>query len=70
MSVAGVSGAQRYKLEGDGEDDGTLPYLAIYHIDSPEIPYSEEWKARSNTEGWMGVRPHITAVRRGVFRAI
>ena len=67
-SVTGVSGAQRYKLEGEGED--VLPYLAIYQIASPDIPDSEEWQKKSTTEGWMEVRQHISARRRGVYRAI
>ncbi len=68
LSVAGVSGAQRYKLEGEGKD--MLPYLAIYQIASPEIPDSDEWQEKATTEGWMPVREHISALRRGVFRTL
>lgn len=68
LGVPGVSGGQRYRLEGEGKD--MLRYLAIYHIDSPAIPDSEAWKAAATTPGWMTVRPHISALRRGVFRAI
>lgn len=66
LSVAGVVKGQRYKLEGDGED--MLRYLAMYEIESPDIPSSPEWQERANTPGWSAVRKHITARRRGVFR--
>jgi len=67
LSVAGVSGGRRYKLE-DGDD--MLRYLAIYQLDSPDIPNGEEWQQKATTPGWMEVRKHIVQRRRGVFRAI
>jgi hypothetical protein len=67
LSVSGVSGAQRYKLE---EGDDMLRYLAIYQLDSADVPNSAEWQAKAKTPGWMTVRRHITQLRRGVFRAI
>lgn len=66
LSVPGVSGGQRYKLEGEGDD--MLRYLATYEIDTPDIPDSGEWQEKANTPGWSEVRKHITARRRGVFR--
>ncbi|MCG8543781.1 MAG: hypothetical protein MJE12_06175 [Alphaproteobacteria bacterium] len=68
LSVPGVVSGQRYKLEGDGED--MLRYLATYEIESPDIPSSDEWQKKANTEGWVTVREHVTARRRGVFRKI
>ena len=68
LSVPGVSGGQRYKLERGGED--MLQYFAMYQIDSPDLPESEAWKEKSTTPGWMEVRKHISARRRGVFRKI
>ncbi len=67
-SVAGVSSARRYQLKGEGQD--MLRYLAIYQIDSPDIPDTDEWKKMGSTEGWMTVRPHISTRRRGVFRSM
>lgn len=67
LSVTGVAGGQRYKLE-DGDD--MLRYLAIYQLASPDIPNSEEWQRKANTPGWLEVRKHITLRRRGVFRAL
>ncbi len=68
LSVPGVSGGQRYKLERGGDD--MLRYLAIYQIESPELPESAAWQEKSNTPGWVEVRKHISARRRGVFRQI
>ena len=43
LSVPGVSNARRYKLT-DG-DYGDMPrYLALYDLESPDIPESEEWQ--------------------------
>ncbi len=67
-SVKGVTGAQRYKLDDEGQD--MLRYLAIYQIDSPDLPNSDEWKKMATTDGWMTVRPHISTLRRGVFRSM
>lgn len=66
LGVGGVVSGQRYELAGEGED--TLRYLAIYELERPDIPSTEEWRKAATTPGWMGVRKHITARRRGVFR--
>lgn len=68
LSVPGVSNGQRYKLEQDGND--MLRYLATYDLESPDIIHSPEWEKKATTPGWMGVRQHISARRRGVFRKI
>ncbi len=65
-SVPGVISGQRYVLERAGTD--MLRYLAIYEIETPELPESDEWQAAATTPGWMGVRKHISTLRRGVFR--
>ncbi|MBT6277991.1 MAG: hypothetical protein HOI95_28130 [Chromatiales bacterium] len=67
-SVKGVSGAQRYKLEGEATD--MLRYLAIYQIDSPEVTESAEWQEKATTPGWMEVRAHVKTVRRGLYGSI
>jgi hypothetical protein len=66
LSVDGVVSGQRYELERNGEDQ--LRYLAIYELERPDIPDSEEWQKAATTPGWMAVRSHITGRRRGVFR--
>jgi hypothetical protein len=66
LSVSGVVSGQRYEIEADAEDE--LRYLAIYEIERPDIPAGDEWQKAATTPGWMGVRKHITARRRGVFR--
>lgn len=66
MSVPGVSNGQRYVLERAGDD--MLRYMATYDLEAPDIPESEEWQKKATTEGWLGVRKHISARRRGVFR--
>ena len=66
LKVKGVVSGQRYELERNAEDQ--LRYLAIYEIERADIPESAEWQKAATTPGWMTVRPHITARRRGVFR--
>ena len=65
-AVRGVVSGKRYELERDGEDQ--LRFLAVYELERPDIPSSEEWKKAATTPGWMAVRKHISARRRGVFR--
>ena len=66
LSVKGVKSGQRYELDSNAEDE--LRYLAIYEIERPDIPTSEEWQKAANTPGWSAVRGCITERRRGVFR--
>jgi hypothetical protein len=66
LGVDGVVSGQRYELERNAEDQ--LRFLAIYEIERPDIPESDEWQKAATTPGWMAVRPHVTARRRGVFR--
>lgn len=66
LSVKGVVSGQRYEIECDNEDE--LRYLAIYELERPDIPTGDEWQKAATTPGWMGVRKHVTARRRGVFR--
>ena len=66
LSVPGVVAGQRYELERNGEDE--LRYLAIYEIERPDIPDGDAWQKAATTPGWMSVRGHVTARRRGVFR--
>ncbi|MCB1742967.1 MAG: hypothetical protein KDK91_21505 [Gammaproteobacteria bacterium] len=67
-SVPGVKSAQRYRLEDQGQD--MLRYLAIYELESPDLPQTDAWQKAATTPGWMGVRQHIKTLRRGVFKTI
>jgi hypothetical protein len=66
LSVKGVLSGTRYELERNAEDQ--LRYLAVYELARADIPESAEWQKAATTSGWMTVRPHVTARRRGVFR--
>lgn len=68
LSVDGVVSAQRYELDSSADDQ--LRYLAIYELERPGIPDSDEWKKAATTPDWMAVRTCITARRRGVFRKL
>lgn len=67
--VPGVLKAKRFKLEWS--DDPDMPkYLAVYELDSPDVPHSQEWKNASIRCGWAEkVRPYFTTRRHGMFRA-
>ena len=61
LNVAGVHGCDRYRLE-DSTDEGMARYAAVYHIDSPEIPDSAEWREWADKEGeWVSkIRPNYS----------
>lgn len=59
-ALAGVPGtlaARRYVAEG--EAGGTHRYMAIYHLDSPDVTRSEAWKKAIDTPWSARVRPHF-----------
>ena len=68
LKVDGVVSAQRYVLDGDSEDQ--LRFLAIYELERPDIPQSEEWQKAASVPAWVEMRDNITARRRGIFRKI
>jgi hypothetical protein len=69
LSVEGVLSGQRYELQRKAEDQ--LRYLAIYELERPGIPDSDEWHKAANTPAWSAMRNNITVRRRrGVFRKI
>jgi hypothetical protein len=58
--VPGVGGVSRYKLES-ADVDGVAKYMAIYEIESPEIPTSAAWKKAADVGDWVSqIRPHTT----------
>ena len=70
VQVPGVRDCTRYKLEWSDNAD-MLAYLALYHIDDPELPRSAVWKKHGAMGRWSPeIRPLITARQNGVFRKI
>ena len=57
LEVPGVLSAARYEnVEGD---EGVPKYLAIYEIESPDVPNSEAFRNAGNSGDWPHkVRPH------------
>ena len=56
-AVPGTLAARRYRSGEDGE--GTHRYVAIYHLEAPEVTRSEAWKAAVDTPWSARVRPHF-----------
>jgi hypothetical protein len=55
--VPGVLAARRYRsTEASG---GTHRYVAIYHLESPDVARSAAWKAAADTPWSARVRPHF-----------
>jgi hypothetical protein len=56
-TVPGTLSARRYVSDVEGE--GVRRYVAIYHLDSPDVTRSEAWKTAINTPWSARVRPHF-----------
>ena len=71
LNVSGVHGCDRYKLE-NSSDGSMARYAAVYHIDSPDIPDSAEWREWADKEGeWVSkIRPNYSNRTRSIFRRI
>lgn len=71
LNVSGVHRCVRYKLESS-TDEGMAKYIAVYHIDSPHIPDSAEWRKWADKEGeWVSkIRPNYSNRTRSIFRKI
>ena len=65
-AVPGVISGRRYKLNTTGA--GSVPrYLAIYELESPDIPGSKAWKEAAETPNWHRVRKTMTVRNGGGF---
>jgi hypothetical protein len=53
-AVPGVSCARRYRGTG-----GTQRYVALYHLNSPEVVRSAEWRKAADTAWTQKMRPHF-----------
>ena len=70
LQVPGCKACTRYRLEHSAQAD-TAKYLALYELDSPEVPESAAWKEASDTGAWKPqIRPHTTNRRHSVFKRI
>ena len=45
-------------------------YLAIYELDSADIPESDAWKKAATTDGWVEVRQHVSKRLLGAFTSM
>ena len=67
MKLPGVLGVTRYKTSAEGEPK----YLAIYELDSPDLPSTETWKTASDTGDWAPkIRPFTKNRHRTVYERI
>ena len=70
LTVPGVHSCARYRLESSGAE-GVARYVAIYEIDSPDLPDSPAWKEQSDKGDWVTqIRPHVTSRIRSIYRQI
>ena len=53
-AVPGTICARRYR-----DPSGTHRYLALYHLESPEVTFTEAWKKAAGTPWTERVRPHF-----------
>lgn len=68
--IPGVRDCIRYKLEWSDNAD-MIRYLAIYHMNDPELPRSAVWKEHAGRGRWpTDMRPHVKTRRNGVYRQI
>lgn len=68
--IPGVRCCIRYKLDWSDNTD-MIPYLALYHMNDPELPHSPAWKEHAARGRWAtDMRPHLTARRNGAFEQI
>lgn len=56
-AVPGTLAARRYRSGEDAE--GSRRYVAIYHLETPEVTLSEAWAAAVDTPWSAKVRPHF-----------
>lgn len=70
MTVPGVRSCSRYKLVWADTDE--MPeYLAIYNVDAPDVPKSQQWREASASGEWpSAIRPHLTVRRHGMFERV
>ena len=67
-NAPGVHSCTRYQLISS-DVNGVARYAAVYEVDSPEIPFSDGWKAESEKGDWpTKIRPHTMNRSHLVFK--
>jgi hypothetical protein len=70
LTVPGVHSCARYRVE-TGDTDGVAKFIAIYEIDSPDLPNTDAWNAASDKGDWITqIRPFATNRSRVVYKNI
>ncbi|MDA0769294.1 MAG: hypothetical protein O2821_03625 [Chloroflexi bacterium] len=70
LTVPGVNSCTRFKLESSGEE-GVAAYLALYEVDSLDIPQSPAWVEQSDKGDWAPkIRPHTLNRSHSLFRKL
>ena len=70
IKAPGVHGCTRYRLES-ANVEGVARYAALYDIDSPDVPQSQGWKAKSEKGDWASnIRPYATNRSHIVYKTI
>ena len=70
LTVPGVHSCSRYQLES-GDGNGIAKYLAIYDIDSTDLPNTDAWQAASDKGDWITqIRPFATNRSRIVYKRV
>lgn len=70
MGVPGVRSCSRLKLVWSDTQD--MPeYLALYELDSADLPKTAQWGEASNRGLWpTEIRPHLTVRKHGMFERL
>jgi hypothetical protein len=66
-AVPGCLSARRFKIV-KAASDGNQRYLAVYHLERPEVCSSDAWRHAANTEWTARMRPHFRDGLRIVLR--
>ena len=68
LTVPGLHSCTRYRLESS-ESENMARYVAIYEIDSPDLPTSAAWQEQSDKGDWITqIRPYATNRTRSIFK--
>ena len=67
LTVPGVVSCKRYKLQRS-DTEGVPRYLAVYEVQSPDIPGNAAWTEASDTGDWATrIRPHVIGRIRSAY---
>lgn len=70
VKVPGVNSCTRYKLVS-ADVENVARYLAVYEVDSPEVPQSAAWVEMSDTGDWAPeIRPHTANRSHLIFQKL